>query len=93
MNENTESKETDKTTDVPAVGVERGVMRKINLLVAVSPDDLVADLVTELTIEELLSIIKKIDIGVADWDFTNDLICYFREQEKIYVSEIMEHGA
>lgn len=30
MNENTESKKTDKTADVPAVGVERMVMRNFS---------------------------------------------------------------
>jgi regulator of sirC expression with transglutaminase-like and TPR domain len=67
-------------------------MAIINQLVAISTDDLVDTLADEMTREELFEFIKRIDLAVADWDFTNDLISYFKEQEKVYVNEVMEHG-
>jgi hypothetical protein len=67
-------------------------MAIINQLVAISTDDLVDALADEMTREELFEFIKRIDLAVADWDFTNDLISYFKEQEKVYVDEVMEHG-
>lgn len=40
-----------------------------------------------LTPEELLQLIIEIDERVGDWDFTMNLLAYFRQQEDIFQLE------
>ena len=65
-------------------------MERIVLIGAsISTTDLIDRLTSTLTHEELLEFIKKLDLEVADWDFTNELIKHFDEQHKIYEDEVV----
>lgn len=61
--------------------------------VAIATEDIADSIASGLSREEIIEFIKAIDLSVADWDFTNELITYFKQQEKVFVDEIMEHGA
>lgn len=50
---------------------------------------LIERLTEQLTREELIKFIKRLDLEVADWDFTNELTDYFNHQQKIFQSEVL----
>lgn len=38
--------------------------------------------------DDVIDLIKYIDISMADWEFTKELIDYFEEQHKIFKEEL-----
>jgi len=62
----------------------------ITLRVDVPPLEILTSLADDLDRNELVEFIKGIDEEVADWDFTNALIEYFKEQEILYIEETKE---
>ena len=59
----------------------------IRLNSSVDTDDLIGVLVEQLTREQLFTLIKDIDLTVADWDFTDDLVDYFNAEKLKFKSE------
>lgn len=55
--------------------------------VSVSLEDLVEDFVCNLSHETISEFIKKIDLSIAEWDFTLMLCEYFAKQKKEYDKE------
>lgn len=48
---------------------------------------LIERLAAQLDRDELLEFIKKLDLEVSDWDFTNRLTAYFDDQKVVYENE------
>lgn len=66
---------------------EEDMKKDIGLRIFVSPDDIVAGLIYEYDREEVLDFIKKIDLLMGSYDFTNNLKTYFVgeiEKEDLY---------
>jgi hypothetical protein len=52
----------------------------MKLTVDIKLDDLARDICCELNDTALLKLIKDIDLGVADWSFTEKLYKYFKKE-------------
>lgn len=70
---------------------------QINFTLSLDAEDVVVKLLTSVRREKLLQIIKDIDAGVEDWDFTMELADHFSslrsDWEKKQDEDAMEHAA
>lgn len=54
--------------------------------------NLTDQIMSELTHDDLIDLVKYIDIGMQDWDFTKELFLYFQEQMAILAKEEASDG-
>ena len=62
----------------------------IRIGASVEVDDLIELITNQLDNEELFNFVKKLDLTVADWDFTDKLIDYFEAEKQKKASEDKE---
>ena len=58
----------------------------MKITVSINEDDIIENL-SALRKEELIDFIKKLDMRVAEWDFTLELLKYFEEQKLLCEQE------
>lgn len=62
------------------------------VLTVLDTDDLVEQLTSYLTYQELLDLIADIDSAVCDWGFSEDIYAWAKDQHKEYKAEVKEYG-
>lgn len=55
-------------------------------------NNLIDDMVSQLTREELIQFIIDLDIELGDWDFTEELYKWAKREHKMYKAEKKECG-
>ena len=81
------SKEGNIYTLADFLGIHRN---KIIINSEVDPFDLISDLVDTLKHDELFQLIVELDRQVADWDFTERMYKYYKDQHKLYRNEVRQ---
>lgn len=59
----------------------------MQIAISINEDDIIENLTKKLNREELIDFVKKLDMQVAEWDFTLELLKYFEEQKHVYDQE------
>lgn len=54
----------------------------IRIGASVEVDDLIELMTNQLDHDELFDFVKKLDLIVADWDFTDKLVAYFEAEKQ-----------
>ena len=62
--------------------------KKLTLTVDVPAKALIRSLMSDVSGETLIDLIKEIDANRAEWEFTLTLCRYFEKQRKLYDSEV-----
>lgn len=60
---------------------------QVTFTISLDADEIVAKLLTSLDHDKLLQIIKELDAGVQDWDFTLELADHFEQQRSQWEAE------
>lgn len=58
----------------------------MKITISINEDDILENLAS-LKTEELIDFVKKLDIQVAEWSFTLELLKYFEGQKEVYDKE------
>lgn len=66
----------------------------IKFNVSIPIDDIIDSLVynNDISFDELIEVIKQIDLSVADWGFTENLYEYFKQCHEDYLKEEKERN-
>lgn len=62
-------------------------MEDFSIIASVNLETLIDDFVNQLSYEEMLSFIAHLDMIVGDWDFTEMIYEWSREQHKEFLAE------
>jgi|GEM_PF-6533475 len=63
-------------------------MATITMTTEITTESIIASLAKDADYTALMSIITGIDALVGDWEFTLELIAYFKEEEKKYKEDV-----
>lgn len=58
----------------------------MKITISIDEDDIIENLAS-LKTEELIDFVKELDMRVAEWNFTLELLKYFEDQKLIYDQE------
>lgn len=74
------------------VGVMKDKDININIVVDLQQSNIIRALVDELEYNEIIDFIKRLDLVLADWDFTEALYEYFQTQHELFLKEEKEYS-
>lgn len=63
------------------------VKLSVNTDVEIDLDYIIEELIDDISFEDIIKFIKKIDKEADNWDFTLELYDYFKAQKKIFDKE------